>query len=875
MVFTDTGMYPHGFVPTKTAIFANFKSYKNRLDGIFFRNVFNSRVEGGVFADNRYQADFDRSDSIVMNGTRLIGSTARYREILSTQEVWVDQDRIVGLELHPSAPNPSNKGLTVQNIVFEGFHLTNISEHSALVELDQETDDPWSGNFDYWTTFEDITIKNNDFPFHFDFVQALNNANNSYKSIYVVDLDSSMKPPSINATGTSTIIADSDEMKAFIDLDRCTSIEDRGYLYCQETCLRSVTFAVDPSLAEDFQLRVQAGATQKEYHFEGSIDVLTHDDFDRHERAMTDVNVLRYFIAPLPPGQYKAMFVNKFTGESHWPTFVETRLNPALCSDTFNASDIELEIPPPNDSMCHELIQNGDMEQSKETVPRWLQDNSVLQIANGRGRMGSTAVAEVDLDSPYGALGQYIDVRCLTEGETYLVQAWAYLDHNEADLSCEHGGPGCPRLLLRMTTQEDQSGDSHSKFTLLVARSFAKQFVAKGWNLLQGIVTISAPMARATKALVFVDRRFSGRSLLLDDVSMTHIEKDCSELVFNGNMSKDTTLFWDHEHGVLDLVQENGTTALQHSGRQNSGSAITQRILTGCMKKGVQFVAKAKVKVLIPDGNVAQCNQAKVFGEGACPRLRLRAFSDYTYTRQALYPHPGSYIARTDYGVTNDGWMTISGVFTATREDELAEQSVLVIDGPGPNMTVVVNEVSISPLEKNCQQLVLNGDAELGETAQFWWLQSKSNMTSINVITEDTSGDHAFLLTGRKNSYDGMVQRIDSSCLTLGSKWKVKAQMKFRSHSVGSFVACIPKSTCPSVHLLAVNGRNRINERFPTMLNNKNSTWLANEFNDVESVVVITDALLANGGQVFFGFRRFDKDWDLFIDNISVTPLAE
>ena len=174
-------MYPHGLVPTKTktAIFANFKSYKNRLDGIFFRNVFNSRVEGGVFADNCYQGDFDRSDSIV-------------------------------------------------NIVFEGFHPTKISEHSALVELDQETDDPWSGNFDYWTTFEDITIKNNDFPFHFDFVQALNNAKNSYKSVYIVDLDRSMKPPSINATGTSTIIADSDEMKAFIDLDRCTSIEDRG-----------------------------------------------------------------------------------------------------------------------------------------------------------------------------------------------------------------------------------------------------------------------------------------------------------------------------------------------------------------------------------------------------------------------------------------------------------------------------------------------------------------------------------------------------------------------------------------------------------------------------------------------------------------------
>ena len=120
MVFTDTGMYPHGFVPTKTAIFANFKSYKNRLDGIFFRNVFNSRVEGGVFADNRYQADFDRSDSIVMNGTRLIGSTARYREILSTQEVWVDQDRIVGLELHPLHQTHPTRALLFKTLSLKG-----------------------------------------------------------------------------------------------------------------------------------------------------------------------------------------------------------------------------------------------------------------------------------------------------------------------------------------------------------------------------------------------------------------------------------------------------------------------------------------------------------------------------------------------------------------------------------------------------------------------------------------------------------------------------------------------------------------------------------------------------------------------------------
>ena len=55
---------------------------------------------------------------------------------------------------------------------------------------------------------------------------------------------------------------------------------------------------------------------------------------------------------------------------------------------------------------------------------------------------------------------------------------------------------------------------------------------------------LSSSMARATRAVVLVDRRFSGRSLLIDDLSMTRIERDCSELVFNGDFSEDTTQFF-------------------------------------------------------------------------------------------------------------------------------------------------------------------------------------------------------------------------------------------------------------------------------------------------------------------------------------------
>ena len=863
-------MYPHGLVPTKTAIFDNFKSYKNRLDGIFFRNVANSVVQGGVFADNRYQADFDKSDSILMNATRVIGSTASYQEIVRTQNVKADhKDLIVGLELHSFARNPSNKGLTVQDIVFEGFKA-DIAEHSALVEIDREADDPWSGNFNYWTTFERIAIKDSDSPLYFDMIQAVNN---SYKSVYLVDLDSSMKPSSSSAKGTSSVIANSNEMKAFIDRNRCTSVQSGEYLYCERTCLRSVTFAVDPGRDENIELKIRRTApTRKNQHYEGSKDVLTHENFDRHERAMTEMEVLRYYTAALPPGQYTAIFVNGKTGENQWPTFVETIIDPALCSNTFDSSDVTLHVPKPRNSECDELVQNGDMEQPVDSsVPHWLQHSSLLEVAKGRGRRGSTAIAEVDVRTPYGALAQYIDVRCLTEGQTYMVQAWAFLEERGkggSAISCEDERAGCPRLSMRFMTQEVHS-HAYTAFEHAVSTSFAQPAAPKGWNLLQGLVTVSSTMARASRVAVLVDRRFTGRSLLIDDVSMTRIERDCSELVFNGDFSEETTLFWDQDNGSLDLISIKGNSALQHSRRKNSGAAITQRILTGCMKEGDRFLAKAKVKVLKRNGYPAHCNPGKVFGEAACPRLRLRAHSDYAQSGDGVFPHPENYIASADHGVTEDGWMTISEVFTATKADEFADQSVLYIDGPHKNLTVVVDEVSISPLEMNCKQLVLNGDAESGETAQFWRLVSRNTATNLEVDV-DNSGNPFFRVTNRKTPSDGIVQRIDGRCLTLGSEWIVEAQVKLRSRSTGKFVACVPR-TCPTVDVFAINnGGARAEENSPMITDS--GLWVANEFNHVEVYVVITEELLANGGQFYLGFQRFDDDWDLLIDNISAAP---
>ena len=101
-------------------------------------------------------------------------------------------------------------------------------------------------------------------------------------------------------------------------------------------------------------------------------------------------------------------------------------------------------------------------------------------------------------------------------------------------------------------------------------------------------------------------------------------------------------------------------------------------------------------------------------------------------------------------------------------------------------------------------------------------------------------------------------------------EWIVESQVKRRSRSTGRFVACVPR-TC-TVDVLAINdGGDRGGENVPIVTDS--GLWLANEFNHVEAHVEITEDLLANGGQFNLGYRGFDDEWDLLIDNIFATPL--
>ena len=869
-------MYPHGLLPSKKAVFENFKSYKNRLDGIFFRNVVNATVKGGVLADNRNQADFDgRSGVLLMEGTRLVGRTNRYREIADIQgSLFVNehQDRVVGLELHSFARDPSMIGLEVKDITFEEFHNTG-SEFTALVEIDSESDDRWSGQFDFWTTFEGVQIIPQ-VPHHFNFVKAQDTL---HKGVYLVDLDSSMKPDIVaDRTKTaSSVISDSDEMKAFVDLSKCWPFEKQGYLYCHDTCLRSVTFAVDPGQSKDLRLRIRTVPAGQSYYFEGSQDFLINDDVATHLNAKTDLQRLRYFNAALPPGQYKALFVDAKTDEKLWPTFIETTLEPVLCDPAFEENDFVMAAYEVDFSHeCQQLIRNGEMENAS-FLP-WLQTDTSLELASGHGIDGSTALREASSGSAKGTIGQYIDSRCLVHGSMYLIQAWVRLSENGSFISCGQGeGSVCPSIKL-MFRKQDEFGEFVSEDTLLVGAQFAQPQSYRGWNLLHGVITVDKRLSEATSAAIYVERERRGPKLYLDDVSMTLIHNNCQELVFNGDFADGTSRFWECNHGELQLRKTRDTPALLLTDRISPGSSIIQRMATGCMKARMRYSVVAKIRVFDDSMTTVDCNEeSRSIGEASCPRIRVRAFSNFAYTTRKSETHHEGHLAETDYGTTSDGWRTISGIFSATIEDELADQLTLEINSPEEEFSFAVKDVSVAPLPSDCSELIINGDAEVGETPMFWRLFIKNDKSEIKIIKTDAE-NQALLVRGREHFFDGIGQPIDAKCMTLGSKWKVEAEMRFFLAGTRIPIACNPleqnsATGCPAIRVLTVKNGARV-EDGRSYMTNTDSIWLADEFNLYESEFEITSAI-AFGEEYLFGIRNFNEYWDLVIDNISVTPV--
>ena len=99
----------------------------------------NLTVDGGVFADNREQLDFDRSEYITLRNARVIGISHEYQSMIERQDAGspCNGDRVIGVQLHTFTREHQAVGAVLENVEFSGF-AGNKCGKSVGIDFDDE-----------------------------------------------------------------------------------------------------------------------------------------------------------------------------------------------------------------------------------------------------------------------------------------------------------------------------------------------------------------------------------------------------------------------------------------------------------------------------------------------------------------------------------------------------------------------------------------------------------------------------------------------------------------------------------------------------------------------------------------------------------------
>jgi hypothetical protein len=136
-------------------------------------------------------------------------------------------DEIEGIKLILSG-HGGTEGI-IQNVEFLGFEDT-MSDTKCMIQVKPGAERASEGSLQ-GSIVKGIKVPDGMDPFHFDFSEAVDMG---IKGLYVLDSDSSMNPSSSSTfTGASTVIANTADMRARVDLSKCTTYSDYAFLYCR------------------------------------------------------------------------------------------------------------------------------------------------------------------------------------------------------------------------------------------------------------------------------------------------------------------------------------------------------------------------------------------------------------------------------------------------------------------------------------------------------------------------------------------------------------------------------------------------------------------------------------------------------------------
>jgi hypothetical protein len=351
------------------------------------------------------------------------------------------------------------------------------------------------------------------------------------------------------------------------------------------------------------------------------------------------------------------------------------------------------------------------------------------------------------------------------------------------------------------------------------------------------------------------------------------VAADCGQLVVNGDFSEGTKhwSFIGPTTGIRIFPGVDGD-GLATRDRDEWFHGMSQTVNKDCLNVGVEYEVSMDVKILDSNDEPTGCdvfNQYYDFGL-ACPTLAMRL--DNTITRDIAKP-----VGPWD----PSGWNKVYGIYEVTADLLSTTTLEMYVTKAIEGKNLAVDNVSVKPVSSGtfglstCSQLIINGDAEIGD-ARFWHIKGNGNFGDIEMISPGATGNYAFYHTGsRSHAYNGLRQELDQECMPVGSSWTISFKIKlFDTNNNG--VDCDKEayggpSVCPMVFVQSFS-RDAGSLHYTLPLRNASpGPWIPNDWNDYTATFVMTNHHKTKDTTEWF-IHNVLPGYTYQVDDISMVP---
>ena len=190
-----------------------------------------------------------------------------------------------------------------------------------------------------------------------------------------------------------------------------------------------------------------------------------------------------------------------------------------------------------------------------------------------------------------------------------------------------------------------------------------------------------------------------------------------------------------------------------------------------------------------------------------------------------------------------NGWTTIAGIVTISEKQAAHTRLYLRVYGPGVSMDVYYDDISFVPVERSCQNLILNGDFEIGDS-RFW---RPSDRRYINIDISDIGANSSqYSMVVQRYTSNRVYQPLDTRCLVEGQEFVVSAQFRYlNATDLSEGLSCEPSQknqgrtdACPTV--IIRGSQCEANDLEYTFWNEIDQfVWDSDGFNEFEKIFTI------------------------------------